>query len=191
MNAINDILSRVPMDQLASQLGTDEATARQAASQAVSSLVGGMQHNANSEQGAQSLAGALRSHSNSPFITKDRVDLDQVDTNDGEKIVGHVLGNDDEQQVQALTGGGGGLLNNPQAKQLLRILAPIVLGYIAGQATSGKGGNILGDLLGGGSSQGQDAQLPPQQPTNDPQDKQESRGGGILGDLLGGLFGRN
>lgn len=177
MNAVNDILRQVPMSQLARQLGTDEATAEQAARQAVASLVGGMQNNASDDAGAQSLAGALRDHSSSPFITKDEVDLDEVDTNEGKKIVGHVLG-DEQHQLQALGGGGGGLLNSPQAKQLLRTLAPIVLAYLAGQVTSGKYGNVLGDILGGGD------QARPQQ---DQQQQKDSSGiGDILGDVLGG-----
>lgn len=172
MNAVSDILRQVPMDQLARQLGTDEATAESAARQAVASLMGGMQNNASDDRGAQSLAGALQDHSSSPFITRDKVDLDEVDTDEGEKIVGHVLG-DEQRQLQALSsGGGGGLLNSPQARQLLKTLAPIVLAYLAGQVTSGKYGNVLGDILGGGD-----------QGTQQPQE------GGGIGDILGDVLG--
>jgi Bacterial protein of unknown function (DUF937) len=41
MTDINDLLSQIPMDQLARQLGVDEGTAEQAARQALPALLGG------------------------------------------------------------------------------------------------------------------------------------------------------
>lgn len=169
MNAVNDILGRVPMSQLAAELGTDEATAEQAARQAIASLVGGMKDNASDEGGAASLAGALNQHSQSRFAAADTVDLADVDTADGEKIVSHVLGSDPDTQVASL----GGLLGNAQVQKLLTMLAPIVMGYLARQVTSGKFGDILGGILGGGSG----AKSP------------DSGGLGGLGDILGGILG--
>jgi uncharacterized protein YidB (DUF937 family) len=46
VSAVDDILADIPMDQLAAQLGVDEATAEQAARQALPALLGGMQANA-------------------------------------------------------------------------------------------------------------------------------------------------
>ena len=46
MSAVDDILADIPMDQLAAQLGVDQATAEQAARQAIPALLGGMQANA-------------------------------------------------------------------------------------------------------------------------------------------------
>lgn len=45
MSAIDEILTEIPMDQLAAQLGVDQATAEQAARQAIPALLGGMQAN--------------------------------------------------------------------------------------------------------------------------------------------------
>jgi hypothetical protein len=50
------------MDQLAAQLGVDEATAEQATRQAIPALLGGLQANAEDPAGAMSLAGALGDH---------------------------------------------------------------------------------------------------------------------------------
>ncbi|GAB3815280.1 hypothetical protein GCM10028820_12460 [Tessaracoccus terricola] len=165
MNAVNEILSRIPLDQLAGELGTDEATAEQAAREAVASLMGGMQSNAaSSPAGEASLAGALNQHSSSSFFTDSRIDLNQVDTADGEKIVSHVLGSSDAQPAAL-----GGLLGSAQVQKLLKMLAPIVIGYLAGKVTNGG----FGDILGGGGSAEQN-----QQPS-----------GGGLGDILGQIFG--
>ena len=110
------------------------------------------------------------------------MNLGDVDTDDGEKIVDHVFGGNSEQVVQTLGGNlggaGGGLV-----KQLLPILAPIVLSYVTQkmrgggqqtqQADAGAGGlqDILGSILGGMGGAG------------------GGQGGGGIMDILGGLLG--
>ncbi|HQE32895.1 MAG TPA: DUF937 domain-containing protein, partial [Propionibacteriaceae bacterium] len=132
-NAVEDILGQIPADQLAEQLGVDEQTAMQAARAVIPSLIGGMQHNAQDVAGEQGLAGALLQHSGSSLFDGGNVDLSQIDVSDGEKIVGHVFGNQSGQLAQAIgtrTQGGASLID-----KLLPILAPIVLAYIAKQIT--------------------------------------------------------
>jgi Bacterial protein of unknown function (DUF937) len=46
MDTADEILSQIPLDQLAQQLGVDEATAEHAVRQAVPALLGGMEANA-------------------------------------------------------------------------------------------------------------------------------------------------
>lgn len=189
MSAVNDILREIPIDQLAAQLGTDEQTAQEAVAQAVPLLISGMQNNAQDPDGEQSLASAIDEHATRSLFDGG-VDLDQVDPNEGEKIVGHIFGGQDINSLAGQYGAlGGG--NSSLIQKLLPILAPIVLAYIAknlqGKATrAGGSGSILGDLLGGvlgggmgmGDAQQQTQQRMPQQ-----------QGGGVLGDLLGGLLG--
>jgi hypothetical protein len=43
VSAVDDILAEIPMDQLAAQLGVDQATAEQMTRQAIPALLGGMQ----------------------------------------------------------------------------------------------------------------------------------------------------
>lgn len=177
MSSIDDILANIPMNSLADQLGVDPATAESAVREALPALVGGMQANAADPQGAASLAGALESHS--PKLVDGGVNLDEVDTADGEKIVSHVFGENSGAVAQTLGGNLGG--NSDLVQKLLPILAPIVLSYLAqkmrgGGAQPGAGGglnDLLGSVLGGlggGQAQGQQG------------------GGGIL-DMLGGLLG--
>jgi hypothetical protein len=175
VSAVDDILSQIPLGQLADQLGVDQGTAEQAARQALPALLGGMEANAQDPAGAQSLAGALGAHS--PALVEGGVNLDEVDTDDGDKIVGHVFGDNRGEVVNRLgaTGSGGG--GQDLIGKLLPILAPIVLSYLAGRLGGGGGktsavsagglGDILGGLLGGGGK----------------------GGGGGIGDLLGGLLG--
>lgn len=179
MSSIDDILANIPMNSLADQLGVDPATAESAVREALPALVGGMQANAADPQGAASLAGALDSHS--PKLVDGGVNLDEVDTADGEKIVSHVFGENSGAVAQTLGGNLGG--NSDLVQKLLPILAPIVLSYLAqkmrgGAAQPGAAGgglnDLLGSILGGlGGSQPQG---------------QNQGGGGIL-DMLGGLLG--
>jgi hypothetical protein len=190
VSAVDEILTDIPMDQLASLLGVDEATAEQATRQAIPALLGGMQANAEDPAGAASLAGALGDHPSD--LIDGGVDLDQVDANDGEKIVGNVFGTNQDQVAQTLGGNlggqGGGLI-----KQLLPILAPIVLAYLSkrlmGQGQGGSGGqnnpfggatgsanplnDMLNSMLGGGGAGGGAGQS----------------GAGSILDMLGGMLG--
>ena len=189
MSAVDEILTDIPMDQLALLLGVDEATAEQATRQAIPALLGGMQANAEDPAGAASLAGALGDHPSD--LIDGGVDLDQVDADDGEKIVGNVFCTNQDQVAQTLggnLGGQGGLI-----KQLLPILAPIVLAYLSkrlmGQGQGGGGGqnnpfggatgsanplnDMLNSMLGGGAAGGGAGQS----------------GAGSILDMLGGMLG--
>jgi hypothetical protein len=148
-------------------LGLDESSTEQAVREAVPALLSGMQANAQDPMGAASLEKALGQHSDDPF---EGLDLKQVDTADGEKIVGNIFGDNGEEVVNRLGGqtSGSGIMS-----KLLPILAPLVLSWLAGKFTgggqtqsapAGGGGGGLDDLLGGA----------------------DSASGGGLGDLLGG-----
>ena len=176
MDTADEILSQIPLDQLAQQLGVDEATAEQAVRQAVPALLGGMKANAQDPGGAASLEKALGQHAGSPL---EGLDLGSIDTSDGEAIVGNVFGDNSEQVINKLGGETGG--SNLMAK-LLPILAPIVLNLLAGK------------FLGQGPAAGQDpGPTPSGESTGGPEDLIGSAtgggGSGGIGDLLGGLLG--
>jgi hypothetical protein len=122
--SIDDLMSQIPIDQLARQLGVDEQTAEQATRQALPALLGGMEANAQDPAGAASLSGALGGHDDS--LLDGGVDLGQVDTADGEKIVSNVFGDNREHVVSRL-GGSGGQVSSDLVAKLLPILAPIVM----------------------------------------------------------------
>lgn len=191
MTELHDILRQIPVDQIAGLLGTDRQTAQAAVEAAVPTLLAGMQNNAQATDGAASLESALGQHQDG--LLEGGVDVSQVDTADGEKIVSHVFGGQQDQVASQLAGtsqlgGVGGDL----IKRLLPILAPIVMSYLANKVLGGRGqssgaggsgaaggaggidlGGILGGILGGagGAAAG------------------GAGGMGGLGDLLGGLLG--
>ena len=149
MDTADEILSQIPLDQLAQQLGVDEATAEQAVRQAVPALLGGMEANAQDPGGAASLEKALGQHVGGPL---EGLDLGSIDTADGEAIVGNVFGDNSEQVINKLgeQSGGSGIM-----QKLLPILAPIVLNMLAGKFLGqGQGQSAPGQAPGSTPSGG-------------------------------------
>ncbi|WP_420174683.1 DUF937 domain-containing protein [Luteococcus sp. OSA5] len=217
MSILNDILAALPIDQLARELGEEPAAVEKAAAPAVTSILGGLTQNAQNPDGELSLAEALQQHQDKDLVGADQpVKLEAVDTNDGEKIIGHVFGNQTEGVAQALSAQVG--VSALLVQKLLPILAPIVLNYLAKQlgGSNSAAGNILGQVLGGagqqagagansgvlggvlsqvlGSVLGGNAA-----PANNPFDpataqqttqQAQSNGGDIVSQILGGLLGK-
>ncbi len=168
---IDELLNQIPLDQLAGKLGLSEDETKKAVSQALPALVGGMAENAKDPLGAASLEKALGQHDGK--LLEGGIDLDQVDTVDGEKIVKNVFGDNEEAVVNKLGGLGGGA---GTMASLLPMLAPLLMSFLGKSGGGGGGGglgDILGGLLGGGGGGG------------------DAGGGGLgdIGDVLGGLLG--
>lgn len=194
VTAVQDILNDLPFEQLAAQVGSDPQTVQQLSAQLIPALLGGMSANAGDPGGERSLTTALHAHASSG-LAGGGIDVKSVDTADGEAIVHNVFGDTTGQVTEALgqqVAGG----NSELVQHLLKILAPIVLAYLAKRLTGGPAGgtgagsgagagngsvlDILGDLLGGalgGRSGGPSPQPVPS-------------GGDLFGDILGGLLGR-
>jgi len=176
----DELLAQIPIADIARQLGVDQEVAEDAVEKVLPGLVGGLEANAKDPAGAASLERALASHSGTPRLRT----VEEVDTADGEKIVGHVFGSNTDQVAAKLADASPkSAVTGDLIKKVLPIVAPIVLAWLAnkflgqgaskGSATQGSGGlgDLLGGLLGGGSSSG------------------SSAGGIDLGGLLGGLLG--
>lgn len=160
-NMVDEILSRIPIDDLAAQLGTDPGTARDAARKALPALLGGLSSNVSSGGGDALGAALVRDHDGSLLDRSDS--LAAVDTADGQKIIGHIFGDQQGRVVETLgaTSGGGSSIFS----KLLPMLAPFVMAWLAKR---------VGGALGGGGAAAETA---------------SKSGGGGLGDLLGGLAG--
>ena len=194
MSEIDEILSQVPMDQVAAALGVDQSEAEAATRTAIPALLGGMQANAADPAGAASLTSAVESHDPSVLGSG----LDQIDTQDGQRIVQNVFG-EQTPDVMSRLGGATPGEGSSLIQKLLPIIAPIVMAYLAkklqgaagstsapatddpmgglggmlgGTGGSGGLGDVLGSVLGGGAAGGAAG----------------SQGGGI-GDILGQVLG--
>lgn len=155
----DELLSTLPIDQLAQRVGASPEEVEAATRNALPALLMGMGANTQDPAGEASLASAIGQHD--PRLVQGGVNLDEVDERDGAKIAHHVFGDNEEQVVNQLGGLGGG---NALIQKLLPILAPIVMSWLAGK------------LMGADERQGQPRQSP-------------SSGGGGLGDILGQILG--
>ena len=176
MSDLDGLIKMIPVGDIAKKLGIDENTARTAIAVAVPAIVGGLAANANHEDGAKSLESALVKHEGAS------TDLADIDEDEGKKIVTHVFGSKQSEVVEAVAQQSGGVDMGAIVAQVLPIIAPIVLSFVATQfltpkeeaeptaspeADSGGGiGAILGGLL--------------QSPET------QNLVGGLLGGLLGG-----
>lgn len=185
---IDELLSQIPMSQLASQLGVGEAEAEQAVRTALPALLVGMEANAQDPAGAASLANALGQHDGS--LLDGGIDLGQVDTEDGSKIVHNIFGDKEEDVVNQLGGLGGGL-NAGMLMKLLPLLAPLLLSFLGKKAASaGSGGGTSAGLTPGDSSaMGPGGSGMGPGAGSGEGDAGGALGGGGLGDILGGLLG--
>ncbi len=162
--------------QLSQQLGADPQQTSAALEAAVPLLLGALTRNAQTPEGAAALSSALDDH------TGDTIGLFQQgqmpDPNVGQGILGHVFGNQQNSAVNAVAQRAG--ISPQLAMQILMMVAPLVLNYLArqrnqggnvGASAGGMGdiGSILGSIIGGGMSGG--------------------LGGGGLGSVLGQVLG--
>lgn len=144
-------LQGAPLQQLSRQLGTDPDQTGNAVAAALPLLLGALGRNSAQPQGAQALYGALqRDHGGG-------MDLGSVlgavlgggtsRQTDGAAILGHVLGRAQPRTAQGLGQATG--LGSGQAMQLLAMLAPIVMSFLANRsAREGLDAGGLGELLG-------------------------------------------
>ncbi|MBI3223861.1 MAG: DUF937 domain-containing protein [Mycolicibacterium cosmeticum] len=184
MAGLDDLFAQIPVQDIATKLGADEGEVNNAIRTLVPALVGGLQHNVQSgDIDSSKLESAVTAQGASGLLDGG-VSVDQVDQAEGDNIVAHIFGGNDSNQVaSALAGSGAG--GSGLIKQLLPVLAPIVLAYIGKQfaqnnsapaqpqASAGGGGlgDILGSILGGAGGGGGAGNNPL---------------GSILGSVLGG-----
>ena len=171
-------LSGPALQQISQQLGTGQTQTAGAVAAALPLLIGALGRNASQPQGAEALFGALGQDHNGGGGLGDILGAvlggQQSRQTDGLGQLGHIFG-DQLPRAQAGLGQATGL-GNDKAQMLLKILAPIVMAYLAKrmfgggqQSAQAASPQVLGDILG------QERQV---------QQQQGGLGGGLLGAVL-------
>ena len=116
---------------LADQFGLDSAQAQKALGSLLPALQNGLAQNAAKPGGIDSLLGALQSGNHAKYLESNRVQTDASTIQDGNAILGHVLGSKDvSRQVtsaaSAKTGLGDDLL-----KKMLPVIATMAMGALS------------------------------------------------------------
>lgn len=183
-------LQGAPLQQIAQKLGTSPEQTQSAVTAALPLLLGALGRNAEQPGGAQALFGALQRDHAAPASTSPLASmaagspggfhlgglLESVlggghsggsASGGGADILGHIFGH---QRGQAEAGLGQATGLGANAGQLLQLLAPIVMSFLAQRvASGGMDAGSLGDTLGRERAQAQ---------------QQGGLGGGVLGSLL-------
>ncbi|MHB1329843.1 MAG: DUF937 domain-containing protein [Gemmatimonadales bacterium] len=152
-------LQGAPLQQIAQQLGIGQSEANAAVGAALPLLLGALGRNASEPQGAQALLGALeKDHAGGgndlTGLLGSILGGAQTRQTNGAGILGHIFGARQD-RAQAGLGQATGL-GGDKSGQLLRMLAPIVLSFLAKQVLQGKNNaqaaspsaDILGSMLG-------------------------------------------
>lgn len=177
-------LSGAPMQQISQQLGLGQTQTAGAIAAALPMLIGALGRNTSQPQGAEALFGALqRDHAGGGMGLGDLLGAvlggQQSRQTDGAGMLGHIFGSRQPQAEQAIGQATG--LGSDKANTLLKVLAPLVLAYLAkrffdnrqaGAAQQSASPQVLGDLLG-------------------QERRQISQQGGLGGGLLGAVLDRD
>jgi hypothetical protein len=197
LDLLNSDMGKELVSSISEKTGINASQATSVVSSGLPALMGQIQNNLSSGDG---LLGALTSGKHDGSIL-DNISgfLKEGDFTDGSKILGHVLGGNQDSMVQGLSSKTG--VDSSIIAKILPMLAPIVMSYLGKQAkskgVSNSGG--LGDLLGGlmngagGNSiltsvldQNGDGKLD----ISDAMSALSGKKKGGLAGLLGGLFGK-
>jgi hypothetical protein len=180
----DDLLSQLqgqPLAQLGGQLGLSQTQTQSAVGAALPLLLGALGRNASQPQGAEALFGALQ-RDHAAGAGGAGLDLGGVlgavlggaggRQTDGAGILGHIFGGRQDAAAQGLGQATG--LGSSQASSLLKLLAPIVLSFLAQRMLSGGGQQAAASPQQLGQVLGQETQ----------RIQQDNGAGGLLGAVL-------
>jgi hypothetical protein len=156
------------VERIAGKLGVPPAQASSALAAGVPAILAGLARNAQKPEGASAISAALdKDHDGS--VLDDDTYFDSYQEKKGDGILGHVFGDKTAPVASQVSALGG--LDAAGGAELMKMLAPLIMGYLGKEkASGGLDVGSLAQILGGGGSGG--LQLP-----------------GGLGDILGGLGG--
>ena len=187
LDLLNGGLGKEVVDGISRSTDASAEQTQAVVSTALPTLLGALQNNASSSEGAQGILNAIGSKHDGSILDNLSGFLGNNDTADGNGILGHLLGNKQGAVEEAISGKPG--VSSGTVSKILAMLAPIVMGYLGKQSRNNNvsDGGGLSDLLGG--------MLGGQSGGNVLGGMLDQNGDGKLGiddvgGLLGGLFGK-
>ncbi|AUC81319.1 DUF937 domain-containing protein [Lacinutrix sp. Bg11-31] len=212
LDLLGSDLGKSIISGVAGSTGQDQGKTGSLLSMALPVLMKAMERNASTPEGAEGLMGAINGKHNGNIL--DNLGglfgggVNDDVKNDGDKILGHILGNKKTNVEQVLGQKAG--MDASAVADILKVAAPILMGVLGKQASqnnvssAGDLSGLLGGLLGGASSAGgrtQEQTFLEKMLDSDGDGSiiddvagmvlgQATKGKGGLGGLLGGLFGK-
>lgn len=211
LDLLNSDLGKQIISGVAGSTGQNQEKTGGLLSMALPVLMKAMERNASTPEGAEGLMGAIKGKHSGGIL--DNLEglfgggLTEEVTNDGDKILGHVLGSNRSGVEQVLGEKAG--MDSGAVAEIMKVAAPILMGVLGKQAnqngisSSGDLSGLLGGLLGGASNTGattKEQTFLEKMLDSDGDGSviddvagmvlgQVTKGKGGLGGILGGLFG--
>jgi hypothetical protein len=127
------LLSEGALRALAKKTGLNSKQLKKVLPLAVPLLLKMLTKNASDKDGALSLLGALTQHTSKKSMAQQ---IEEADTDDGAKIIGHILGKESQSSLLSLSGQSG--LSQQEVSSVLSGIAPALLsGLSAATASAG------------------------------------------------------
>ena len=158
MNLLSILLkvmtAKSALHQVSKKTGLSEKQIKMLITIAIPILLKYMTKNASSDDGANSLLGALMQHTDKKEMDQQ---LKEADEKDGSKIISHILGKKKPEVTQQLSAQSG--LTQDQVNQILAIMAPAIMSGVSAvaepqqpAASAGSVPGIFSALLGSAAS---------------------------------------
>ena len=154
--------------QLGQQFGLSDDLTQKAMTALIPALAAGLKSNASQPGGVEALLGALNKGGHARYLDDPSLLGNTATRDDGNGILGHLLGSKDMSRSVANEAARKTGIDSAILKQMLPLVATMVMGSLSKRSEEPDTLSQLGGLLGGGASNAQT---------------------GGLGGLLGGLFG--
>ena len=206
LDILNSDLGKSLVSGVAAQTNQPQNKTSEVLTMALPVLMTAMKRNASTPEGAQGLLSAITTQHDGSILQNlgglFSGGVDESVTTDGSKILGHVLGNKQDNVEKAIGLKTG--LDAGSVAQILKVAAPILMGMLGNQAkqknVNSPGGleGLLGGLLGGGSKNNDQSFLESILDANNDGSIMDDIAGMVLGGnkkkggvggLLGGMFG--
>lgn len=135
------------VDQLATQFGLSREQTSQAMSALMPALAAGLQKNMSSQNGVSGLLSALSSGHHQTYLENPASLSDPSTRDDGNAILGHVLGSKDVSRAVAARASQKTGLDTGILKQMLPLVAALAMGGLSRQTRAGT--NVDSQAAGG------------------------------------------
>ncbi|MCJ1806978.1 DUF937 domain-containing protein [Flavobacterium covae] len=150
LDLINSDLGKQMVTNISNKVGTSEEETSNVLSSALPQLIQTMQSNSATEAGAGGLLKALSNgkHNTNLLDTITHLFNNGIDSQDGVKILSHILGSNQPNLENKLSLSTG--LSNDKIGSILQMAAPLLMSFLAGKAklANVQNGTDLGGLLG-------------------------------------------
>ena len=133
------------LEQLAGQYGLNVGQVEEVVKMGIPKISKAINNNTSSREGMKSFIDAVNGHKNVDLDSMIR-DIGKVDREDGDKILGHIFGNDRSATEAELSQAQG--ISAGSVSGILSILAPILMGMMGNKMGSRSSGFNTGDIFG-------------------------------------------